>query len=336
MRFGLALPHYGFSLPDAEPITFGAMSEVARRAEALGFDSLWVSDHLFYTFARYGVEPSPIGSLEAMTALAGLAALTERARLGSLVLSAPFRHPALLAKMAATIDRISGGRFDLGIGAGWLEEEFIAFGFPFGSVGHRFATLEDGLKVLTGLPGHGPVTLDAGPFHLRDAVLLPPPIQQPRSPVWLGAKGGDRALDLAARYADGWNTVWRWTPEAYADRVAAARRACEAVGRDPATLRLSVGLYGLIGANETQARAAFERGRAAMPGGAMDDETYDDWRADTLSGTPEQVRERVRAFSALGVEELVLSPGVLPFALHEPEQLELFAQELIVSGDVHR
>jgi probable F420-dependent oxidoreductase len=335
MRFGLALPHYGFSLPDAQPISFEAMSGVALRAEALGFDSLWVSDHLFYSFSRYGSEPSPIASLEAMTALSGLAAVTERARLGSLVLSAPFRHPALLAKMAATIDRISGGRFDLGIGTGWFEEEFTAFGFPFGSVGERFALLEDSLKVLTGLPGPGPVTLDAGPFHLRDAVLLPPPIQEPRPPVWLGAKGGDRALDLAARYADGWNTVWRWTPEAYGDRVAAARRACEAVGRDPATLRLSVGLYGLIGADEEQARAVFERGRVTMPGGAMDDEDYDDWRADTLSGTPQQVRERVGAFEALGVEELVLSPWVLPFALHEPEQLELFAQELIASGDVH-
>lgn len=335
MRFGLALPHYGFSLPDAEPITFEAMSEVARRAEALGFDSLWVSDHLFYTFSRYGVEPSPIASLEAMTALAGLAAVTERVRLGSLVLSAPFRHPALLAKMAATIDRISGGRFDLGIGAGWFEDEFTAFGFPFGSVGERFSSLEDSLKVLTGLPGPGPITLDAGPFHLRDAVLLPPPIQEPRAPVWLGAKGGARALDLAARYADGWNTVWRWTPEAYADRVAAARRSCEAVGRDPATLRLSVGLYGLIGRDETAARAVFERGRASMPGAALDAETYDDWCADTLSGTPEQVRDRVGAFAALGVEELVLSPWVLPFALHEPEQLELFAQELIASDGVH-
>ena len=267
-----------------------------------------------------------------MTALAGLAAVTGRVRLGSLVLSAPFRHPALLAKMAATIDRISGGRFGLGIGAGWLEEEFTAFGFTFGSVGERFSLLEAALKVLTGLPGPEPLTLDAGPFQLRNAVLLPSPIQEPHAPVWLGAKGGDRALDLAARYADGWNTVWRWTPEAYGERVAAARRACEVVGRDPATLRLSVGLYGLIGADETSARAVFERGRASMPGGAMDDETYDDWLADTLSGTPDQVRERIRAFAALWVEELVLSPWVLPFALREPEQLELFAQELISSG----
>ena len=333
MRFGLALPHYGFSLPDAEPISFHAMSAVARRAEALGFDSLWVSDHLLYTFSRYGVEPAPIASLEAMTALAGLAAVTERVRLGSLVLSAPFRHPALLAKMAATIDRISGGRFDLGLGAGWFEEEFTAFGLLFGSAGERFDMLQHALESLTALRGPEPVTLDAGPFHLRDAVLLPPGIQE--VPVWLGAKGGDRALDLAARYADGWNTAWRWTPEAYGERAAAARRACEAVGRDPATLRLSVGLYGLIGVDESAARAVFERGRASMPGGALDGESHDDWRADTLSGTPEQVRDRVRTFAGLGVEEIVISPWVLPFALQEPEQLELFAQELIASGDVH-
>jgi alkanesulfonate monooxygenase SsuD/methylene tetrahydromethanopterin reductase-like flavin-dependent oxidoreductase (luciferase family) len=231
--------------------------------------------------------------------------------------------------MAATLDRISGGRLDLGIGAGWLEEEFDAFGYPFGTAGERFAVLEDSLRVLTTLVGPNPVDLDVGDVHLRDAVMLPPAIQEPHVPVWLGAKGGDRALALAARYADGWNTVWRWSPDAYADRVAAAHRACEMAGREPSTLRLSVGLYGLVGEDEASARAAFERGRAAMPGGALDDETYETWRTDTLSGTPEQVRERVDAFGALGVEELILAPWVLPFAVVEPSQVELFAERVI-------
>lgn len=335
MRFGLSLPHYGFSLPGGEPITFEAMAEAARRAEASGFDSLWVSDHLFYSFVRYGADPRPIAALEPMTALAGLAGVTERARLGTLVLSAPFRPPALLAKMAATLDRISGGRLDLGLGAGWMEEEFVAFGYPFGTVDRRFAILEEALQVLTTLIGPAPVVLKTGSFELRDAVLLPAAVQEPHVPVWLGAKGGDRALGLAARYADGWNTVWRWAPEAYGDRVAAARRACETIGRDPSTLRLSVGLYGLLGEDEGSARAAFERGKAAMPGHALDAESYETWCADTLSGTPEQVRDRVRAFAALGVEELILAPWVLPFALHEPDQIELFAAQVIapLAGD---
>jgi hypothetical protein len=174
MRFGLALPHYGFSFPDAEPITFQAMSDVARRAEALGFDSLWVSDHLFYTFSRYGVAPTPIASLEAMTALAGLAAVTERARLGSLVLSAPFRHPALLAKMAATI---IGSAVRPGHRRGVVRGEFTLSG-SVSVGGERFVEVRNA----DGPAGPEPVTLDGSvPPAVR---VLPSPIRC--APVWLG------------------------------------------------------------------------------------------------------------------------------------------------------
>lgn len=329
MRFGLSLPHYGFSLPGEEPITFEVAAGWARRAEAMGFDSVWVSDHLFYSFGRYGADPSPIPSLEALTTLAGVAAVTERVRLGTLVLCSPFRHPALVAKMANTIDGISGGRVDLGVGAGWLEEEFEAFGYPFGTVGERFAVLQETLEVLDALRSGEPVTYDGPTVALRGARALPTSVQRPGIPVWVGGKGGPRLLGLAARYATGWNAVWRWTPQDYRARAEAAAQACEGVGRDPATFRLSVGLYGLLGEDEASARAAFERGRAAMPGGAMDHETYEDWRADSLSGTPEQVIERARAFEAIGVEEIVLSPWVLPFAIHEPEQVDLFAERVM-------
>jgi probable F420-dependent oxidoreductase len=328
MRFGLALPHYGFSFPDGE-VSFERMADVARRAEGLGFDSLWVSDHFFYTFERYGLPPEPIAALEPMTALAGLAAVTERVRLGSLVLGAPFRHPSILAKMAASIDAASGGRLELGVGAGWLEREFEAFGYAFGTVSERFSHLEDVLSILTAFEEDRPATVDAGPFSLRDARLLPPPVQRPRVPIWLGSKGGARSLAMAARYADGWNTVWRWSPQAYGAAARAADEACERVGRDPAGLRRSVGLYALIGDDPASFAEVFERGRSAMPGGAMRDETVQTWRSDTLSGTPEQIAERVEAFAAMGVEELIVSPWVLPFALIEPEQLERFGELVI-------
>jgi probable F420-dependent oxidoreductase len=328
MRFGLSVPHYGFSLPTRDPITFDAMAGWAIRAENLGFDSVWVSDHLFYTFARYGVGSSPIASLEPMTALAGLAAVTQRVRLGTLVLGAPFRHPALVAKMATTIDAISAGRFDLGVGAGWLEDEFTAFGYPYPAVGERFRVLEETLEVLEALGSGSPATYDGPQVSLRNARLLPAPVQ-PHIPVWVGGKGGPRLLALAARLADGWNSVWRWSPEAYGARAAAALRSCEAIGRDPRTFRFSVGLYSLIGATETDARRVFERARTAMPGGALDDESYEAWRADTLSGTPEQIIERVRAFEEIGVEEIVVAPWVLPFAIHEAEQVEVFAECVI-------
>jgi probable F420-dependent oxidoreductase len=329
MRFGLSLPHYGFSLPGGAPISFDAMAAWARRAESLGFDSVWISDHFFYSFARYGADPAPIAAVEPLTAIAGLATVTERVRLGTLVLGSPFRHPSIVAKMAVTIDGISSGRFDLGLGAGWLEEEFAAFGYRFGSVGERFDTLEETLRVVKALFSGGPVTLDGPTAPLRNATLLPGPVRPGGIPIWVGGKGGPRLLRLAAAHADGWNAVWRWTPERYASRAAAARAACEGVGRDPSTFRLSVGLYTVLGETERAFRGAFERGRASMPGDAMRQETEATWRADTLSGLPEQVIERIRTFEDLGVEEIVVAPWVLPFAVPEPEQLDLFAERVL-------
>jgi probable F420-dependent oxidoreductase len=328
MRFGLALPQYGFSLPDGVPVDFDVTATWARRAEAMGFDSVWLSDHFFYTFTRYGGDPDPIAALEPLTALAGLAAVTSKVRLGALVLCAPFRHPALLAKMAVTIDRISGGRLDVGLGAGWLQEEFDAFGFPFGSVGDRFAALEEALAALAALQSDGPATYQGPTITLRDARLLPSPVRG-RVPVWIGGKGGPRSLRSIARYADGWNVVWRVDPTDYETRVASARRAFEDAGRDPSSLRLSVGLYSLVADDEHGARALFERGRASFPGGAMDADTWESWRADTLSGSPDQVADRVGRLRDLGVEEIIVSPWVLPFAVHDPGIVSLLAERVI-------
>lgn len=331
MRLGLSLPHYGFSLADDAPITFEHAAGFARRAEAAGFDSVWVSDHFFYSFARYGASDEPIAALEPLTTLAALAATTERIRLGTLVLGASFRNPGLLAKMVATIDRISDGRVEVGLGAGWLEDEFTAFGYRFGSVGERFEVLESTLAVLSGLleaEGGKPVTVEGAHVSVRDARLLPSPVQHP-VPLWVGGKGGPRLLRLAARYAAGWNVVWRFADDWYRDRLDAVGEACAAEGRDPATFRRTVGLYCLLGEDERAARAAFARGRSSMPGGALDAETYEGWCADTLSGTPEDALARLRSLEEMGVEEVVISPWVLPFAIPEPEQLDLFAERVM-------
>ena len=327
MRFGLALPQYGFSLPGGQ-VGFETTAAWARRAEELGFDSVWLSDHFFYTFARYGGDPTPIPAIEPMTALAALATMTSRVHLGTLVLCAPFRHPALLAKMALTIDRLSGGRLDLGLGAGWLEEEFDAFGFPFGSIGERFTALEDALAAVSALQSGETANLDGQTVTLRDASMLPTPVNG-HIPVWVGGKGGPRLLRSIATHADGWNVVWRVDPETYAPRVAAAREAFAAAGRDPSALRLSVGLYSYVAEDEAAAQAAFERGRARFPGGAMDADTWQTWRADTLSGTPEQVIERIRRFEELGVEEIVISASALPFGVDDPEMVDVLAERVM-------
>jgi probable F420-dependent oxidoreductase len=328
MRFGLSLPHYDFSLPGVRPIRFEAVAEHAARAEELGFDSVWVSDHFFYSLARYGAGDQLLGSLEPLTTLAGLAVRTRRVRLGTLVLGAPFRHPSVLAKSASTIDVLSGGRLDLGVGAGWYRDEFEAFGYAFGEAGDRFAVLEDTVAVLDALLPGGPVTLETGTVRLVEALNRPEPVRRPRPPIWIGAKGGDRALRLIARHADGWNSVWRWTPEAYAARVRRARELAEEVDRDPATLRFSVGLYTIVGEDEADVRrrwAAFER----WTPGVLAGESVGGWRADALVGTVEEVRERVDAFAAIGVEEIVVAPAPLPFAIPDPSMVELFARAVI-------
>lgn len=329
MRFGLALPHYDFSLPGGGPASFARVAEVARDAERLGFDSVWVSDHFFASLARFGGPPEPQGSLEPLTTLGGLAAVTERVRLGTLVLCAPFRHPAIVAKSATAVDLVSGGRLDLGIGAGWYEEEFEAFGYGFGTAGERFSVLEEAVAVLSGLLPGGPFDFEGKHFALKGAYNHPVPAQRPRPPIWIGGKGGDSLLRLAARHAEGWNTVWRWTPAAYAERVRRAREVCEREGRDPATLRLSLGLYTLVGENPDDLVARFRAIQRWMPGGALDGELLDAYAVDTLTGTPEQALERIAAFVKLGVEEMIVCLSPVWFSLPDPSMLDLFAETVI-------
>ncbi|MFM7717872.1 MAG: LLM class flavin-dependent oxidoreductase [Actinomycetota bacterium] len=300
MRVGLTLPHYDFSDPVRARASFRTVAEWAVRAEELGFDSAWVSDHFVYSLGRYGGDPALGGSLEPLVTVAGLAARTSRIRLGTLVLGAPFRDAVMTAQLATTLGGLSGGRFDLGLGAGWYERDFEPFGYRFGTIGERFAFLED----------------------LREAIE--PAVAAARVPVWIGAKGGDRALRLVARRGDGWNAAWRLRPEAYAERVARLRALAAEAGA-PAP-RLSIGLYAVIGEDERD----LERRWAAMAGwlpGAADD--LPAWREDALVGTVDDAVERLRAFAALGVEEVVIAPATVPFSVPQPDLVDLVARELV-------
>jgi probable F420-dependent oxidoreductase len=327
MRFGLALPHYDFSFPDGGPASFERTAEWAGRAESLGFDSVWVSDHFVYSLARYGAGEGVLGSLEPLTTLAGLAPMTSRVRLGTLVLGAPFRHPAVLVKSATALDLVSGGRLELGIGAGWFEEEFERFGYALGTVGDRFSRLEETVEALDRLLPGGPVSLEGQWVRFVDAMNHPEPAQRPRPPIWIGSKGGDRSLRLAVRHADGWNTVWRWSTTAYAERLARARELCAEAGRDPSTFRASIGLYSVVGEDERDLTRRWDAMRERMPGAAT--EPLERFASDTLSGTVEQVRARVDELAGLGVEEIVISPATLPFAIWDPSMVDLFGAAVL-------
>jgi probable F420-dependent oxidoreductase len=330
MRIGLALPHYDFSSPDGVPVTWDALSAWARRAETLGYDSVWISDHYFLSLARYGGPEEAYGSPEAMTALAALAAVTDRVRVGALVLAAGFRHPALLAKEAVTVDLLSEGRLDLGLGAGWYEAEFEAFGHPFGSPGERFEVLEETVEVLARLwSDEEPVTWEGKRFRLSDAYCRPRPAQEGGPSIWLGGKGGPRLLRLVARRAAGWNTVWTWTPEGYGEKARTLDEACEREGRDPSSVRRSVGLYTLVGEDRDDIVKRWDGFRRWAPGGAFDGVSLEGWSGDTLAGTVDEVLERLSEFARLNVEEVVVNPAPVPFAVADPEMVDLIAERVI-------
>jgi probable F420-dependent oxidoreductase len=237
MKIGIVLPMNETDGPGAT--TWTRIRALAQQAEAGGIDSLWVYDHFIF---RLPGEPED-GIHEAWTLLAAVAAVTERVEIGTIVLGSGFRPPALLAKMAATADEIANGRLILGLGTGWHEPEYKAFGYPFD---HRAGRFEEALQIIVPLTRGERVTFHGRWHDVDDAVLIPPPPRpsrmEGRIPILIAARG-DRVLRLAARYADAWNAAWFGFPgDRYDERVGNLRRACEAEARDPATMEITVGL----------------------------------------------------------------------------------------------
>jgi alkanesulfonate monooxygenase SsuD/methylene tetrahydromethanopterin reductase-like flavin-dependent oxidoreductase (luciferase family) len=231
VKVGIVLP---IEQPDgaAAPPVYPVIRAVAQAADAGGLDSVWVFDHLLFRF-----DGETTGIHECWTILAAIAEATERVELGSIVMCTAFRNPALLAKMAATLDHVSDGRLILGIGCGWHDPEYEAFGYP---TDHKVGRFEEALTVIRTLIREGRADLDGQWVQARDAVLLPP--ARPDLPILIAAKR-PRMLELTARHADAWNLAWFGLPD---ERLAKGRAdlaaACSAVGRDPATLAVTVGL----------------------------------------------------------------------------------------------
>jgi probable F420-dependent oxidoreductase len=278
----------GVQLPEVErEVRWPELRDMAVAAERVGFDSIWVGDHLLYQ----GDDLPPRGPWEAWSLLAALAAVTERVELGPLVASASFYNPAVLAKKAATIDEISGGRLILGLGAGWNEAEYRAFGFPFD---HRVDRFEEALTIIRTLLREGEVDFE-GRYHRARRCRLIPRGPRPQGPPILIGTTGPRMLRLAASHADGWNAWFSWygnRPEGLAPLVAKVDEACAAVGRDQSTLERTVAVLVKVGEGEPTRRA----GRFPTP--------------VPVRGEPDELGEALRGFAAEGIGhvQLVLDP----------------------------
>lgn len=232
MKIGV-IPSLGEGSLNGRAPRFSDIKEMAMTAEAVGLDSFWLADHLIYRFP----ERDESGCWEVFTFLSGVAAVTSRIALGPLVACTSFRNPALVAKMADALDDMSGGRFLLGLGAGWHEPEYRAFGFPFD---HRAGRFEEAMNVIAPLLREGAVDFHGDYYEASDCVLRPrgPSPSGPR--IWVGASGA-RMLRITARHADAFNTVWHNDAAAVSARWHEMVAACHDVGRDPATLELTAG-----------------------------------------------------------------------------------------------
>jgi F420-dependent oxidoreductase-like protein len=286
---------------------------VARRTEECGFEGFFRSDHYLAVGSGDGL-PGPTDS---WVALAGLARETSRIRLGTLVSSATFRLPGPLAVAVAQVDAMSGGRVELGLGAGWFEAEHAAYGIPFRTRRERFDRLAEQLEIITGLwstPAGETYAFRGEHYQLTDSPALPKPVQSPHPPVIVGGIGPRRTPDLAARFADEFNVGFR-TVDVVAERFAAVREVCAAARRDPSSLAYSVAQPVCVGRDDAEVRRRAEaigRSPATIRAGGG------------LVGTPAEVADQLKAYQAAGASRAHLQ--VLDLA--DLDHLDLIAAEV--------
>jgi F420-dependent oxidoreductase-like protein len=305
LRFGI---HAGQQFSD-----FASYLELWQTVEELGLDWASVFDHFM------PIQADPTGPcFEGYTLLAAMAAHTQRLRIGMIVTGVTYRHPALMAKMAATIDHISGGRLEFGIGGAWYELEHSQYGIPFPPIGQRLGMMGEAAQIIKSLWTQERTSFDGRHYQLTDAMAEPKPLQRPRIPLWIGGSGEKVTLRWVAREADGWNTSL--TPlDAFDHKLGVLAQHCAAVGRDPSEIRIQGVLRAVLGADEHEAEEQLRARAMAQV------TTVDEMRANGVQAlTPEQAVAFLGPYVDRGLRDILLM-GRPPM---DRRSLELLAHEV--------
>jgi F420-dependent oxidoreductase-like protein len=301
-----------------EGITWEQWQALAGACDRLGYDGIFTSDHYFSVMGAAGR-----GSADAWTILSAVAARTERVRLGTLVSPVTFRHPTVLAKVATTVDHVSGGRVEIGMGAGWWREEHRTDGFPFPPADERMQILEEQLEIVHGLLSEDVFSFHGRHYTLEECEFRPKGLQQPHPPIIVGGQGGPRMAALVARWADEFNTHGG-TPRAVRERYDRVREAVDRADRDQASLTTSLMTWVYVGADEPSFRDRVEQARSIDPRAGSFDQFLAEIQEDCIVGTPDRAAERLSEYGAAGVQRVFLNHSLFD----DVETVELLATEV--------
>jgi F420-dependent oxidoreductase-like protein len=297
LNFGCALPQ--------DTADYGLIERLAKESEKLGFDSIWLYDHFYDPYGGWPASavlhpgPRSLPCYEVWTTLSALATVTSKIRLGTLTLCNSYRYPSVVAKMASTLDNISNGRTEIGIGAGWFKEEFDAYGIPFTDADTRIACLREGVQIMKKMWTEEKVTFKGKYYSVESAYCAPKPIQKPHPPIWIGGTVS-AVMRVAAELADVWNIAFypSNTPSGFRKKVEALERYCREIGRDPATLRKSWHGEIIIGDTRTDVEHKVQKLKPA-------DMSMDEYRTSRIIGTPDECVAQIESLAKEGATYLI-------------------------------
>ena len=308
LDFGIQIePQYGF--------TYDQISEIARAAEKNGYESIWVSDHFLMT-----PEAVDTNALECYTTLTALARDTKRLRIGAMVAAQSYRNPALMAKIASSLDHISGGRLNFGIGAGWKVVEYDAYNIPFPKAMTRIRQLDEVIEICRRMWTMKKASYEGRHYRVKDVPCMPKPVQNPL-PVWVGGTGNN-TLKVAAKHADAVNFAWTQPPEFFKERCHVLEDHCRRIRRDPKEIRRSAGLMILIAETQEEIDVKLEEQKRIQDPEYL---KYLSRQRPNLVGTPDMIAERIAEYVSLDVDHFILR---WPFS-YELESIRLFKEKVM-------